>query len=199
MGKYSKSLDMLFVSKVRIKALRYFLYHPKDSIHLRGAVREFQEEINAVRRELLRLAEMDLLKEESAGNRKYFSLNTTHPFIDELMAIFHKSFGIGSALIENQKKLGAIDYAFLTPAFTKGVYYGDMAIDLAVIGAVDLEALSGIVKEFEDDLGREIHYSVMKPSEFQIRRRRRDDFILNMMIQNLIMLIGSKEELIKDR
>ncbi len=199
MGKYSKSLEMLFVSKVRIKSLRYFLMHPSDSIHLRGAVREFKEEINAVRRELLRLEEMDLLKVESQGNRKYFSLNHEHPFLDELLSMFHKTFGIGSAIIQNQKKLGSIDYAMLTPAYTKKSFHGDQVIDLAVIGVVDLSLLSDLIKQYEDELGREIHYSVLKPSEFQIRKRRKDDFIMNLMVQKLIMLIGIQEDLIRDK
>ena len=44
-------------------------------IHLRGAVREFNEEINAVRRELNRLEEAKILLTEKRGNRKYFVLN----------------------------------------------------------------------------------------------------------------------------
>ncbi len=199
MSKYAKSLDMLFVSKVRIKALKYFLLHPSDSIHLRGAVREFKEEINAVRRELLRLEEMGFLKIESNGNRKYFSLILEHPFIDELLSIFHKSFGIGSSIIQNQKKLGNIEFAVLTPAYTKGIYHGDQVIDLAIVGSIDLSLLSEIIKEYEDDLGREIHYTVLKPSEFQIRKRRKDDFIMNLMIQQLIMLIGIQKDFIRDR
>jgi hypothetical protein len=197
MSTYAKSLDLLFVSKVRIKALRYFLLHPDVNIHLRGAVREFNEEINAVRRELLRLEEMDFLKVENQGNRKYFKINLDHPFIDELLSMFHKSYGLGEALIRNSKKLGTIDFALLTPAYTRGIKRGEQVIDMAIIGSIDMQLLSEIIREFEDELGRELHYTVLKPNEFQIRRRRHDEFILNMMVQHIVMLIGSHEEFVK--
>ncbi|MCA9386975.1 hypothetical protein KC669_02985 [Candidatus Dojkabacteria bacterium] len=199
MSKYDTSLEMLFVSKVRIKSLKYFLLNPGSKIHLRGAVREFKEEINAVRRELLRLEEMALLKTETGGNRKYFFLNIEHPFIDELISMFHKSYGIGSEIINNSRKLGTIDYAILTPSYTKMAYYGSQVIDMAIIGVVDMHLLSSIVKEFESDFGREIHYTVLKPSEFQIRKRRKDDFIMNLMIQDVVMLLGNHEDFIKEK
>jgi DNA-binding transcriptional ArsR family regulator len=94
MNSREKSLELLFVSKVRIKALKYFLLNPTTQIHLRAAVRQFDEEINAVRRELMRFEKMGLLKVESKGNKKYFKLNLDHPFINELLGIVHKSSGL---------------------------------------------------------------------------------------------------------
>jgi DNA-binding transcriptional ArsR family regulator len=197
MSIYKKTVENLFISKVRIKALSYFLLNPTRPLHLRGAVREFNEEINAVRRELTRLEGMKFLSTEEKGNRKYFTLNLDHPFISELMAIFHKTHGLGGEIAENIKKLGEVDYAFLTPAFTKGSYYGVQVVDLVIIGAVDMNQLSTIIRKQEDKLQKEIHYTVLTFSEFQLRRRRRDQFILDLMVQDLVMLAGKKEDLIK--
>jgi len=180
-----------------VKALEYFFLNPTFPIHLRGAVREFKEEINAVRRELLRLEQSNLVEVESKGNKKYFKLNLTHPFVYELMGIVHKSFGLGGELVENAKKLGNVDFAVLTPAYTRGVYYGNQVIDLAIVGTVDLKVLEDIVKKYEHKLGREIHYTVLRPSEFQVRRRRKDEFIINLMIQDIVMLIGKYEDFIR--
>lgn len=192
-----KSLENLFVSKVRIKALAFFLLNPTHPIHLRGAVREFKEEINAVRRELLRLEEMELIIGDKQGNRKYFKANSAHPFFTELLSMVHKSFGLGSEIVKNEKRLGTIDFALLTPSYTRGVYLGDQVIDLAIIGIVEMSVLEQLIKEFEGKNGREIHYTVLKPSEFQIRKRRKDDFIINLMLQDLIMLVGRYEEFVR--
>ncbi|GAB4284205.1 MAG: hypothetical protein Kow0081_1280 [Candidatus Dojkabacteria bacterium] len=197
MSKQEKALDLLFVSKVRIKALAYFLLNPDRSIHLRGAVREFKEEINAVRRELLRLEEMKLISVEKQGNRKYFKLNIKHIFIDELMSIFHKSYGIGGEIIQKANKIGDLDFAILTSSYTKGIYIGDQIIDLALIGDVNLTELESIVKAYEHKSGREIHYTVLKTSEFQTRKRRRDDFIMNLVLNKSVMLVGQFEDLVR--
>lgn len=104
MANLTKSLDALFISKVRIKSLKYFIFHPDVPIHLRAAVRELKEEINAVRRELNRLDEIGLLTSEVRGNRKYFSLNFKHPLLEELTGIFHKAFGLGGEIIPQSEE-----------------------------------------------------------------------------------------------
>lgn len=195
--KYEKSLEMFFVSKVRIKALRYFMMNPTTPIHLRGAVREFKEEINAVRRELFRLEETGLIRMDAQANRKYFKLNTDHPFLSELMSMFHKTYDFGGEIIANAKKLGSIEFAILTESYTKGIFIGDQVLDFAIVGTVDMTLLNEIIKKYEDKSGREIHYTVLKPSEYQIRKRRKDDFIMNILVQDIVMLVGDRDEFVR--
>jgi DNA-binding transcriptional ArsR family regulator len=192
-----RSLEHLFISKVRIKALEYFLLNPNESIHLRGAVRELNEEINAVRRELTRLEEMKIIDAEAKGNRKYFTLNKSHPFRSELMAMMHKTYGLGGEIVANAKKLGEVDFAFLTPAYTKHVFFGNHIVDMVIVGKVEMSALEQLVKKMEIELEREIHYTVFTNQEFQIRKRRKDQFILDLLFQDLVMILGTKEELIQ--
>jgi DNA-binding transcriptional ArsR family regulator len=196
MANAKKTLEYLFVSKVRIKSLRYFFFNPDVPIHLRAAVRELNEEINAVRRELTRLEEIKLLKSEKRGNRKYFSLNYNNPFFNEFMSIIHKTFGLGGAIITNAKKMGEIDYAILTSSFTRGIRMGVHDVDLVVIGQIDLGFLSDLVEKTEKKIGREINYTVLKRSEFELRKKRRDSFVMELVLSSKIVLIGREEDLI---
>lgn len=195
--KHEKSLEMLFVSKVRIKALKHFMMNPTTPIHLRGAVREFKEEINAVRRELIRLEEMGLVRMDAQANRKYFKLNTDHPFLSELLGMFHKTYGFGGEIVQNAKRLGSVEFAVLTESYTKGIFIGDQVLDFAIVGTIDMDLLGQIIKKYEDQTGKEIHYTVLKPSEFQIRKRRKDDFIMNMLVQDIVMLVGSRDDFVR--
>lgn len=197
MAQTDKSLEMLFVSKVRIKALRYFLLNPHSPIHLRGAVREFKEEINAVRRELLRLQKIGLLDVEKQGNKNFFKLNNNHVFYSELAHIVHKSFGLGSEIIKEAKHFGTVDFAFLTPAYTQAIYHGDQIIDLVLVGNIDVNKLQDLVGKYEGIRGKEIHFSVFTNSEFQTRKRRKDEFTQNLIQQDITMLVGRKEDLIR--
>lgn len=193
----TNTLEALFVSKVRLKALHFFMLHPAREIHLRGVVREFSEEINAVRRELTRMESVDLITSESKGNRKYFKLNLAHPYINELMSLFHKGYGLGGNIITNKGKLGDVVYALLTPAFTKGIYFGEQIVDVLIVGSVNLDVLQRLIHAAEEQIGREINYSVVKESEFDLRKRRRDQFINDILIQENVMLIGRHEDLIR--
>jgi len=191
-----KGLHGLLISKVRIKAIKYFLFNPDVPIHLRGAVRDFKEEINAVRREMGRLEEIGFLTSESRGNRKYFLLNTNHPYLPELMGIFHKTFGLGGAILQNQEKLGDIQFVILAGSFTNFLKSSSHNVDMIVIGTVNVDELNTIVEEAEKKIGRQINYTVMKPSEYILRKKRRDTFIVEMLMGNKILLIGNNEDLI---
>lgn len=188
-------LEQLFISKVRIKAIDYFFTHANESIHLRAAVRELDEEINAVRRELSRMEEIGLVVAENKGNKKFFHLNRDFVFFDELLGFVFKSTGLGSEIIKQQNELGNVRFAVLTQGFTHGKPTGNHAVDLFIVGEnVDLNAVKKIVDEEERRLSRDINYTILTPSDFEVRKRRKDSFVTELVNQHLLMLIGSGGE-----
>lgn len=196
--KLQKYIEHLFISKVRIKTLKYFVMNPDKQIHLRAAVREFQEEINAVRRELSRLEESKFVISELKGNRKYFKMNKSHILFNDLTSIFFKVYGLGADIVNNQNKIGTISYAFLTPVFTKNISVeGGQAVDLVVIGDVDMLTLESVIKDYQSANSKEVHYMVMRESEFALRKRRKDQMIIELLMQANVFLIGNNEDLIK--
>lgn len=197
MSNTRKSIDYLFISKVRIKALRYFFFHPNTPIHLRGAVREFNEEINAVRREVNRLEEIKLLNTERKGNRKYYSLNESHPYFSDLLGIIHKTFGLGGDLVKADNKLGNVDYIVLTSSYTRGIPVEPNDVDLILIGEVNLNLLAEIVENAEKRIGKEINYTVLTPQDFEIRKKRRDAFVLDILAGGHILLKGDRKDFCK--
>jgi len=195
MAKMTKVLNSLFISKVRIKALKYFLFNLDAPLHLRGVVRQLKEEINAVRRELARLDEIGFLKCEARGNRKYYSVNMDFMILDELLGIFHKSFGLGGVIVSNASKLGDVKFAILTGSFLRGSSQEQgQKVDMVLIGEVKLPELEDIVKHAEKKLGREIHYSVLKENEFNLRKKRKDAFVLDLLLNDKLVLIGGSNE-----
>jgi hypothetical protein len=194
MSNLQKLLNYLFVSKVRIKSLKYFFSHEDTPIHLRAVSRILNEEINAVRRELMRLVEIKLLKSEKRGNKKYFILNKGFPFFEELLNIVIKSEGIAEDILKNQSKLGPVHFAGLTNSFVSGIKSSHKEIDLVIIGDVDLTLVSEIIQKEEERLEREINYTVLRLSEFNLRKKRRDVFIINLLLSTRILVIGDREE-----
>lgn len=191
-----KNLDYLFISKVRIKTLKYFLFNPENPLHLRGLVRELKEEINAIRRELLRLEEVGFIKAEARGNRKFYLLNKDYVFLDELMGLFHKSFGVGGALLNDIGKLGEVNFIILTGSFTYFVAPNKDIIDLVVIGNINVETLTQIVSDAEKKLNREINYTVMRHGDFILKKKRRDLFVMQLLLSKKILIAGNFENLV---
>jgi DNA-binding transcriptional ArsR family regulator len=162
-----KNLEQLFISKVRIKALKYFLSKPNEAIHLRAAVRELDEEINAVRRELSRLEGIKFLLSERKGNRKYFKMNLDFVFLDELQAIIFKTFGLGGEIIKNSNKLGEVSFAAITRSFLNGE--NPEGLDLIVVGDnLDMQLLDTLVTAEEKGLSRHINYTVLSSRDFEL-------------------------------
>lgn len=189
-------MDKLFVSRVRIKLLHHFLFNQDVPVHLRGAVRELKEEINAVRRELTRMEEIKLLRSEVRGNRKYYMLNKQGPFVEELTSIVHKTFGLGGEIVRNQTRLGDVKFAILTQSYTSGLQLGSHNVDLVLIGNIEVKVLGEIVAEIEKKESREINYTVLKYSDFDLRKRRRDSFVTELLLSPKILIIGTQEELV---
>ena len=164
--------------------------------HVREVVRRVNEEINAVRRELLLLEKKGLLKREPRANRVYYYLDKTYPFYSDLIRVNAKMTGLGGDIVKNRVKLGKVKYAMISGNFGKGIKDNPEEIDLLVVGTVVVPELSLIVREEEGRRKQEINYTVMSEEEFNFRKKRRDPFIMGIINGSRIMLIGDEESMI---
>lgn len=187
------------LSRVRVKLLKTFLSEPKEMFFVRELTRKTGEEINAVRRELKRLDKIGFLKNEVRGNRLYYFPNDNYDFYDELLSLVIKTSGLGQNLRKHKNKIGKIKYAFLSGKFARHLPRETNEVDLLVIGTVILPELTNIVKKEESHRDTEINYTVMSHEEFQFRKDRRDPFLLGILSQPRIMLIGAEHEMLSQK
>lgn len=186
----------LITSKTRIKLLNLFLTQPHDMYHVRECVRRTDEEINAVRRELLSLEKKGVLQKEQRANRVYYSLNKDYPFYYELLRIGSKTIGLGKDILDNKAKLGKIKYAMFSGRFVRKVKENPEEVDLMVVGTVVLPELSILVRNEEMRLGTEINYTAMTEEEFKFRKQRNDPFLVAILAGSRVMIIGDEEGMI---
>lgn len=189
-----KMLKKLFISGVRINVLKVMLPHPDDQYHIRAIVREVGAEINAVRRELNRLENAGLLVKRRSSNRIYYRVNTDCTYYSDLLSMVSKDMGIGKSIVENAKKLGDIRFAMLSTGFIRGRESTVLDVDLFIVGKPDPTFLKDLVAKAQEELGREINYSVMTLEEFNHRKRQNDQFINRVLSQGRAMLIGDEEK-----
>ncbi len=186
----------LMVSKVRVKLLQTFLSQPKEMFYVRQLVRATNEEINAVRRELLRMEKAGMVQKEARGNRLYYWFNKEYPLFGDLLSLVAKTTGLGGKLIKKKNQLGRIKFAMLSGRLVRGLAPVEGGVDLLVVGEVDLQALGRLVQEEEKRLEREINYTAMAREEFEFRKKRRDPFLLGILSSSRVMLIGDEEALV---
>lgn len=189
-------LSDLITSKTRVKILVLFLDNPNDMFHVREVVRRVDEEINAVRRELIHLEKKGILKREPRVNRVYYYLDKNYPHFFDLLSIQAKNTGLGADIIKNRIRLGKIKFAMLSGKFTRGIRDNPEEVDLLVVGTVVLPELSLLIKEEEEKRKHEINYTVMTEEEFNFRKKRRDPFITSVIYGSRVMLIGDEELLL---
>ena len=191
------SLQDFMISRVRVKVMQLFFSHTDEMYYVREITRATKEEINAVRRELSRMMEAGVLKNEERGNRVYYYLNKKYTFYPELVRMVAKSTGIGQKLRKLKKKLGELNYVMFSGEFVNGKAARHGQVDVLVIGEVVLAELAQLVKEQQEKLGREINYTVLPLAEFEFRKTRRDPFIMDVLYGTHVMVIGSEEEFCK--
>ena len=189
-------LSDLITSKTRVKILALFLDNPNDMFHVREVVRRVDEEINAVRRELIHLEKKGILKREPRVNRVYYYLDKNYPHFFDLLSIQAKNTGLGANIIKNRIRLGKIKFAMLSGKFARGIRDNPEEVDLLVVGTVVLPELSLLIKEEEEKRKHEINYTVMTEEEFNFRKKRRDPFITSVIYGSRVMLIGDEELLL---
>jgi len=186
----------LITSKTRVKLLNVFLTQPLEMYHVRECVRKTNEEINAVRRELLLLEKKGVLKKEPRANRVYYSLDKDYPFYFDLLKIGSKNIGLGKAILENRAKLGKIKFAMFSGKFVRRIKDNPDEVDLIIVGTVVLPELAILVRDEEARLGTEINYTAMTEEEFKFRKTRNDPFLGGILLGSRVMLIGDEETLL---
>lgn len=190
-------LEELFVSRVRVKILQLFLSSGDSLLHVREIVRRVSEEINAVRRELARMEKFGMVGSEWRANRRLYRFKKDYIFYPEILAMVAKSTGLGGNIIKNKGKLGKIKFGFVSTRFLKGGQADPEQVDVLIVGQIVLPELQSIIADEQAKRETEINYSYMDEAEFQFRVRRRDPFILRVLIQPKVMLIGDEADLLE--
>ncbi len=191
-------LEELFVSRVRVKILQLFLSSQIDTLlHVREIVRRVAEEINAVRRELARMEKFGMVTSEWRANRRLYRFRKDYLFYKELLSLVTKSVGLGGNIVKSKARLGKIKFSFISTKYAKGIAPTTEDVDLLVVGNLVLPELQSIIADEQTRKETEINYSYMDEAEFKFRVKRRDPFILKVLMQPKIMLIGDEDELLE--
>jgi hypothetical protein len=190
-------LKDLVISKTRVKLLETFLADPTQMYHVRDLVRRTEEEINAVRRELARMELLGMVKKEPRGNRLYYWFRKDYVFYSDLLSLVAKTIGLGAALIKNKGRLGRVTLAAVSGRFVRHQpRKSPEEVDLLIVGELVLPELAAVIRAEETRRGQPINYTPMTEEELKFRRNRRDPFLLGILTNSRVMIIGDEADLV---
>ncbi|MCX7996297.1 MAG: hypothetical protein N2691_00895 [Patescibacteria group bacterium] len=190
-------LHHIIPSKTRRKILELFFKNTKENYYLRRIVREVNEEVNAVKRELDILTEAKALIREKRLNKVFYSLNKNWIYFDEFLRIFAKSGSVYVQIHKNLSRIGKLKYIAMAKSLVKDGMEKKEDVAILFVGVVVIPEIELVMAEVEKAMGREINYTVMTEEEFAFRKKSNDPFIWRFLRQPKIMLLGQEEELVK--
>jgi len=195
-------LGKLFGSNARVKILKLFLLHPEKKYYIRELSRNLKLQVNSVRRELENLEKFGLLISshsieadikdkkiitQNMHDKKYFQANKDFVLFNEVKTLIVKA----QILYEKDfiKKLNIIGKTKLL--ILAGLFVNNAAssVDLFIVGRFNKNKFLKLIHELENELGREINYTLMDWREFKYRRDITDVFLYDILEGNKIVVI----------
>ena len=190
-------LESLYISKSKIRQdlLILFFTNPSQKYYLRELQRQLGYSAGSIRRELLKFQKDNLFNTQRVGNLLYYLLNTKHPLFKELKSIVSKTVGVEGSLKNALSSAHGITIAFVYGSFAGKKEKGSSDIDLMIIGSPDTSRLNEKIAELEKRLKREINPTIYSMEEYQAKKKSKSGFILELLKNPKIMLIGNDDDL----
>jgi predicted nucleotidyltransferase len=201
MGSKRPGLADALFSKTQQRLLGLLFVNPDRSYFANELVRLAESGIGAVHRELATLEAAGLVTAKRVGNQKHYQANRAASIFKELRSIALKTFGVGEVLREALKPLAAkIRAAFVYGSLAKGSDTAASDIDLMVISdEVAYADLFIVASDAERRLGRKVSPTVYSPAELRQKAAGGNEFVLRLLEQPKIFVIGSEDELPEPR
>ena len=196
MGSRVRLGDALF-SGVQQRVLAVLFGMPERSFYRNELLQLTKSGKGALQRELERLEKSGLVTVRSQGNQRHYQANKTAPIFEELHGIVVKTFGVADILRHHLAPLaGRIQAAFIYGSIAKRTETAASDVDLLVVSpSVGYQDVIEALQPAEKTIGRKINPTVYKPAELRRKRSERSSFVVRVLEQPKIFLIGSDAEL----
>ena len=189
-----RAIEKIFGSRIRAKILSWLYMHHNESFFVRQLAVILKEDPTNISRELSNLEKTGILSSIRQGNLKYFQVNKNCSFNNELRGFILKTVGVIGELKSSLEKLLNIKYAFVYGSYARGEETADSDVDLIIVGDIDLDRLDLQISNLEKKFGRTINYVTYDYKEFLNKKKKRDGFIMDVLRDKKIMIIGSEHE-----
>lgn len=189
-------LQNIFGSKARVRIMKAFLSQAEQKYYTRQLARDLSLQVNSVRRELENLLNIGLIKEseendleiaedkekktksKSQNEKKYFVANTDFLLFYELKQLFSKANLLSCQSFIDELKA----YPGIKRLWLGGIFTGELGAqsDILLVGKINKTEFLKKIKALEEELEREINYTIMDEAEFEYRQEIHDIFLYRL-------------------
>jgi uncharacterized protein len=181
-------------SKSRAEVLRLLFGVNLREFHLRELARQSHLALRTVQLEMARMDKAGLVMSRRDGNRLYYQANMNSPVYPDLRNLVLKTTGLANVLSTALRQPG-VELAFVFGSLAREDARPESDVDLMVIGAIGLRAVTKLLSGVSETLGRELNPHVLTGEEFVQRQRAKDHFISSVLTSPRLFIIGSENEL----
>jgi len=187
-------LEKLFGSKARVSLLTFFCLNPGKQFYVREIERKTNLTYISVSNELKNLQEFGLLKSKFNGNQKNFWIDEHFILYEDLQKLILKTEGVSKTITDNFSSLKNIEFLFIYGSFASGKADVQCDLDLFVVGDISYDDFIDITVKNEKTIGRLINFTIYKHEDLITRIKNQDSFIMNVLKEPKIMIIGTENE-----
>jgi len=187
-------LEKLFGSKARVSLLTFFYLNPGKQFYVREIERKTNLTYISVSNELKNLQEFGLLKSKFNGNQKNFWIDEHFILYEDLQKLILKTEGVSKTITDNFSSLKNIEFLFIYGSFASGKADVQSDLDLFVVGDISYDDFIDITVKNEKTIGRLINFTIYKHEDLISRIKNQDSFIMNVLKEPKIMIIGTENE-----
>src|SRR5213594_985398 len=188
--------DALF-TKTQQRVLRVLFGQPERSFYASELIRDAGTGSGAAQRELARLEESGLIVSRRIGHQKHYQANAASPLFSELRNIVLKTVALAEPLRDALKPLSsAIRVAFVYGSVAKATDQSASDIDLMIISdRLTYGEVFGALERVTRAVGRKVNPTLYTAAEFSKRARTENAFIMRVLEQPKLWVIGSEDDL----
>lgn len=186
---------MNILSKNKADLLGLFFTNPERSFYIQEIGRILDKKPGTFQRTLSNLISEGILTSEYRGNLRFIKVNKNYPIYNELKNIVFKTVGIQGSIKQILKEIGDIRIAFIYGSYAKSRENILSDVDLLIVGDPDEGNLIKKLDSLEEKLKRQINYKLYNLSDFKKEIREKEPFILGILKDKKIMLMGDKSDL----
>lgn len=149
----------------------------------------------AVQRELRRLVDAGLVRQEIVAGRRLYWADTAASVYEEISSLVRKLRGPQSVIRSALAVRKGIRLAFVFGSFARGEQTASSDIDLMVLGEEPPRVIRTALAKAERDLSRSVNENVMTVGEWAARVRSHDPFIAEISRGPKLWVYGDDEAL----
>lgn len=163
-------------SKITKEVLADMFLRPGIFFYVNELARKHGLDSGNLTRKLQELELEGILKSETRGRERYYSLNKSYPLLEEYRRIVLKTVGVESSLKTLLREVPGIKKAYIYGSYAKDSMDNRSDIDVLVVGEHRMLDLQASIAKIQKKLSRDVNVTSLSSREYETKKKA-DSFI----------------------